>query len=57
MLRCGTKGANIFIVPLVKYGILINETKPGNFQVTHDRIFCDGMGLLNRLLNVGLPLH
>lgn len=50
-------GCETFFVHLVKYGILLNETNIGRFQITYDRIFCDGVGLLSRLLNLGLPLH
>jgi len=39
------------------YSILNNETKPGKFLITHDRMFCGGVGFRNRLLNLGLPLH
>lgn len=49
--------SEIFFTHLVKYDILVNETKAGRFQITHDRIIYDGAGLVNRFfLNIDLQL-
>lgn len=40
--------SEMFFTHVVKYGILVNETKTGRFQITHDRIMYDGVGHVNR---------